>query len=269
MSDSPQTPPAAPTDGGTGVNPTPGTPAVNPGQAPQGQNPADISGLIASYEQRIRNLMSEKDKALHERNQAISQLAELQNTYTAAQEQTANSLTNTANAAQAAINQNKTFEVTIAQLQSELLRAKTLLAEPDLAAYEQFIPATSDPVALQAAVDQLKKIRTQDIERFRAAGQLPPSTQPGVPAAQGVPSTPPGQPSVMNLYANRPSIAPQVFAPASSPAAMNPQGSGEPLTNIQDILHEAINSGDSTKYQQALDQAKLLATPLIQQQMGR
>lgn len=277
MPDPISTPPAAPTDGGAGVNPSvpPAQPPVNPGQATSA-NPSDISGVIASYEQRISRLMSEKDKAVNERNQAISQLSDLQRVYTEEKAQTTNSLTNTANAAQSAIDQARVLEAQNQILQAELLRAKTLLAEPDLSLYEQFIPATSDPEKLQAAVNQLKAIRAQDLERQRAYGQ---STGQQIPPAQGVPPTgtpgsnqqqPPTFPNnpLLNLYANRPSLAPQLI-PGSTPAQMNPAGAGNPMDTIEQTLREALNSGDSAKYSAALEAAKVQVGPIINAQLGR
>lgn len=249
---------------------------VNPAQTPlPTTNPQDYSGVVASYEQRISRLMSEKDKALNERNQAIAQLSELQKQYTDEQSSTHQSLNNTAQAAQTAINQSRLYEAQIKSLQGELLRSKTLLAKPHLAAYEQFIPASENAEEMNKLVEQLEAIRNQDMERSRAQqpyGNVP--SLPGLPSSQQqqqLPSAFPGQSQAtnpLNLYANRPNMAPGLNPPGSNPAMMNPAGAGNPTDAIQQMLYEALNSGDQNKYQTALEQAKTLANAAVQQQMG-
>lgn len=254
-------PSAAPTDAAQPTVSPSGTvttpPLVNPVQAT-----TDVSGLMAQYEQRIARLMSEKDKAINERNQAISQLTDLQNTHTSFQAQTQSSLTQAANAAQQAIERGKQLDVQVLHLQAESLRAQTLLEKPHLAAYAQFIPMSNDPEAVKAAVAQLEQIREDDFKR----------THPLV--AQQTSPTLPAQQNPFNVYQGRPNIpfslatgASQV--PGSSPAQMNPGALTDPTAAISQLFDEARKTGDSAAFERALQQAQVLSQTAIAQQMGR
>ncbi len=80
---------------------------VNPAQAstPTNTNPnfPDVSAMMQQYEGRIRTLMSEKDKAINERNQAITAQAQMQQSLTEYQNQASSTLASTTTAAQQAI----------------------------------------------------------------------------------------------------------------------------------------------------------------------
>ena len=255
-------PTVAPTDGmqptvsPSGTITTP--PLVNPAQAT-----TDVSGLMAQYEQRIARLMSEKDKAINERNQAISQLTELQNAHTTFQTQTQSSLSMAASAAQQAIDRGKLLDAQVLQLQAESLRAQTLLEKPHLAPYAQFIPMSNDPEAVKAAVAQLEQIRADDFKR----------TNPIV--SQQTPSSLPSQPqNPFNVYQGRPNVPFSVATgasqvPGSSPAQMNPSAITDPTVAISQLFDEARKSGDPAAFERALQQSQVLAQTAIQQQLGR
>ena len=254
---------------------TPPTQPVNPAQTFQQQQSsqqiAEISALTAKYEQRLSNLMSEKDRMAHERNQAISQLTALQEEHTRLQEQTQSSLSGAANAAQQAIDRTKSLEAKIAELEGESLRARTLLEKPHLAAYAQFIPTSTDPEKVKAAVEQLEQIRRQDLERN---GGYSHQQQPGQPSQPGQSGQPPlyqqQQQQVANLYQNRPTMPFQFGIPGSTPAQMNPAGlSPDPTTAIQQLFDDAKKSGDPAAFEQAVRQAATLSQTAIREQLGR
>lgn len=233
------------------------------------QQIVDTSALIAQYENRIRGLMSEKDKAINERNQAISQLTDLQRTYESLQTQTQSSLTGAANAAQQAIDRASTMEQQMNVLQGEALRAQTLLERPHLAPYAQFIPAINDAEKVKAAIEQLETIRQQDIARQQQAIGQPPygvnTNAPGMPPPLGAPATNWAQ----NVYQGR-TVAPQLTGiPGSTPAQMNPAGGTDPTVAIQQLFNDAKRSGSPEDFERAIQQAALLSQTAINQQFGR
>lgn len=272
----PGQPTGLPTPEGTPVTPSTGvTQGVNPAQAlssPQSQaqpssSTLDVSGMIATYEQRIRTLMSEKDKALHERNVAITAQTDLQKQLTDLQTQSSSAMGQAASAAQQAIDENKRLSARIGTLEGELLRARTLLEHPDLTPYAEFIPVTGDEAKQREAIEKLKAIREQDLARVR--GTFPPqSTLPSQQSSgQGQPGGVPQQsPDLYGLYAGRPNVPPQF---ASNPAQMHPAGGESTITSIDKLLREARASGDSSRFEEALRQAQVLARTAVDTQLGR
>lgn len=273
----PIVPAAAPT---TDSNLLGSLPAVNPVQAP-GSTPApanpaapatslDVSGMIASYEQRLRNLMSEKDKAINERNQAITAQTDLQQQLTSLQNQTSTSLTGAAQAAQTAIDEAKQLRARVSVLEGEVLRYKMLSEHTELLPYADFVPVTTDENMMREAVQKLQTIRQQDLERSRVTQfpgqqyqQLPPTTPT-------TPGTTPATPNVYGLYQQRPTMAPTMpNIPPSSPAQMHPAGAGNSVDSIDQMLREARQSGDPSAFEQAIQRASLLARQSIDAQLGR
>lgn len=239
---------------------------VNPAQAQSQQTPPstlDVSGMIAQYEARLRTLMSDKDKAIHERNQSITAQAEMQRALTELQAQSTATVASSVDAAQRAIDENKRLAARVQMLEADQMRSQVVLKEPDLAAYIDFIPATNNPEELNAAVEKLKAIREQDLARSRQAPYTPiPQPNPAT-----TPTTNPNSP--YGLYAGRTNMAPMTQLPASSPALMNPTGAGSTLQAIEAMLADARNSGDPTKFEAAVQQAALLAKQDVNAQLGR
>lgn len=283
----------ASTSDGSQVAPTaPVTqPGVNPAQSPSApqnapavpatltsqSSPADVSAVIASYENRIRSLMSEKDKAIHERNQLIAEHATLQQNFTALQEQTSTSLTQTANAAQTAINDGLKKGERITHLEGENQKLQLLLKNPHLAAYERYIPTAGTPEEQQKVIDDLNAIREADMAKI-SQGQQPVVANP---LANGQQQPAPNPGAYFNLLGQRTTLPPQVagnFAaaaaamspvPASSPAMMNPTGAGGTTSAIEQMLREARATGDPVKFQEAVSRAATLAEADISSQLGR
>jgi hypothetical protein len=239
---------------------------VNPAQTAPAQQIVETSAIISQYEQRINRLMSEKDKAINERNQVIANLTDVQQQLTALQEQTQTSLTGAANAAQQAIDRAKMLEIQLADLQAESLRNKTLLEKPHLAPYAQFIPASADPEKVRAAVEQLEQIRQQDLERNQGLrGQ---NQAPIPPVSQGSAQQ---NPTLGTIYQNRPTMNPAFPSyPGSSPAMMNPLATAaDPIVAIEALFAEAKQTGDPQAFEQAVKQAALLSQTAVNQQLGR
>lgn len=286
---------------------SPYTPSpVNPAQIPpsfqqpqqQQQSITIDTATVANYESRIRNLMSEKDRAINEKNQAIAQLAQLQVQYTQEKEQLQQSLNTTTTAAQTTIQQARQYENDIASLKGQLLRANTLLERPHLAVYAQFLPVTDNADQMKAAVDQFEAARQQDYTRsgFPGASTMTatPQMQQLVPGMAPSPSTPapfyqqpqaqlpqsvppsglsnlPSQSQAVNplaLYANRPNMHPMAMA-GSTPAAMNPMGGTTHTQIIEKTMRDALASGDTARFEAALAEAKAMLPAAIQSELGR
>lgn len=236
----------------------------------------DVSAIIAQYENRLRNLMSDKDKAIDERNKAIANLADVQSQFTTLREQTQSSLTGAATAAQQAIDYGKTLEGQLASLKAENTRAKILLQNPDLAPYAQFIPASEDEAKVQTAVEQLKEINKQQLARLVPQVQ-PQATPPTSPFLQ--PNV--ASPNLLDLYQGRPNMAPMLGTspastpslptiPGSSPAQMNPIATPEDQTKeIQKLFDQARLSGKQEDYDRARDEAILRANAALNAVTGR
>lgn len=229
----------------------------------------DVTGIITQYEQRIRNLMSEKDKAVHERNQAITSQTTLQEQLTTLQNQTQSSLTGAANAAQQAIDRGKQLESQIAQLQGEALRANTLLEKPHLAPYANFIPAINDPEKIKKTIEQLEQIRQRDLEQNRAQFGGGPVQQQ---QQQTTTTANPGQTlqNVAQLYQGRQNMPMSLQQmPGSTPAQMNPSAYSDPTVLIQKLFDDAKKSGNPADFEKAIQEAAVLSQTAINQQLGR
>jgi hypothetical protein len=253
--------PLVPVDGSTPAAPVV-SPPMTPTPMPNGVNPAqvpnqalDTSGLIASYEQRLNSLMSQKDKAVNERNIAISQLTENQKSLTDLQGQTQGSITAAANAAQQAIERTKQLESELIQAKALIVKYSALLKRPHLAAYDQLIPLEADETKMNAALDQLEGIRLRDLEQYA-------KQNPTAPVPAPTPQTP--QDILQNLYGQRANMNPAIFQnqqpiPSSSPASMNPAGGVSTTQTVQSFFDEANRIGTKQAFDDAVQKAALFA----------
>lgn len=277
--------PSAFTGTGNLVNPAQATITSSP--APQQQqlmNSVDVSGWAANYESRIRTLQSERDKAVHERNQAIAAQAEMQAQLTSLQNQASTSITQAVGSAQSAIDQNKQLGARVQLLEGELMRAKIVLQKPHLADYVDFIPKTGNEQEVNEAIAKLEAINQQNAQRFQAQSQqLPPQNTgtlplypPGMAPANIAPVQFPqgqqqNQPNLANIYGQHQNMAPAFASgaiPGSSPAMMNPAGAASTADSINQMLTEARNSGNAETFERVLGQVTLLANNSIQQSLG-
>ncbi len=188
--------------------------------------------------ERINSLISQKDKAINERNQSIAAQAQMQQQYTQLQEQAQTGLVSATEAAQQAINRANMLEAQLRLKEAEAMRSQALLEKPHLAPYAQFIPATSNAEDLKAAIARLEEIRMEDMKR---SGLSPTFTQSAPPS--GTPPTP-GQPA-SNPYApfgGRATMNPSVVGPAN-PATMNPAGAGNSADAINQLFAQARAEG--------------------------
>ena len=243
------------------VNSTVGTPGVNQAQAQTTptHNP-DISGMMSQYEGRINSLMSEKDKAINERNQAISQLTELQSLYTNHREQTQSSLTVAANSAQQAIDRSTSLERELVQERARNAKFAALMERPHLAPYSSLIPDEGDEAKLKAVLDQLEQIRADDIKRSTS----PLAAAPNQQQTQGSNPLANQNSTLQSLYGTRANMNPAFLSPsapipASSPAQMNPAASPDVVSAINQLYADARRSGTMEAFEDATRRASLLA----------
>jgi hypothetical protein len=225
--------------------------------------------LVAQWEKRHRDLMSEKDRMANDRDKAIAAQVKMQEEHTALKEQSSNALTGAAQTTQSAIDQAKILADKIAQLEAENVRNRVLLENPDLAPYAALIPPSSDEAKVRETVANLKKINE---EQFKRLASQPVQQQQQLPAG----GQPPQQVAdIMSLYAGRPGMNPMLPGmplaqlPGSTPAAMAPAGSVEDQNKaIDEILTEAKKSGDPQKFAAALEEAKSRAKALVNSVTG-
>lgn len=236
-------------------------------QASSGPNP--YMDLVAQWEKRHRDLMSDKDKMANDRDKAIAAQVEMQKELTSLQERSSTALNGAAQTTQSAIEQAKLLADKIAQLEAENVRNKVLLENPDLAAYASLIQPSPDEAKVREAVENLKKINEQHFQRL-ASKQQPPQQQIPVGGQQ-----PQQVADIMSLYAGRPGMNPMLPGmplaqlPGSTPAAMAPAGSVEDQNQaIEQILKEARESGDPQKFAAALEEAKNRQKALINSVTG-
>lgn len=268
------------------VNPAQATITSSP--APQQQqlmNSVDVSGWAANYESRIRTLQSERDKAVHERNQAIAAQAEMQAQLTSLQNQASTSITQAVGSAQSAIDQNKSLSARVQLLEGELMRAKIVLQKPHLADYVDFIPKSGNEQEVNEAIAKLEAINQQNAQRYQAQSQQLPQQQTGTlplyppgmaptnltPVQMGQQNMSQGQPNLANIYGQHQNMAPAFASgaiPGSSPAMMNPAGAASTADSINQMLTEARNSGNAETFERVLGQVTLLANNSIQQSLG-
>ncbi len=230
----------------------------------QPSSSVDVGALIEKYEQRHRALMSEKDKMANERDKAIAAQVELQKQLTSLQEQSSTALNGAAQTTQSAIDQAKTLAEKIALLEAENTKASLLLQKPELAAYADLIPAHADPEKVKATIAKLEEVNRAQLAKYQ-----PPQQQ----QQQGQ------MPNILDLYANRPGMAPFLNGvpgsvlpgspPGSNPAQMASMGSmGDQNKAIEAKLKAAQDSGDPAQFQAALEEAKATADLMIRNVMG-
>jgi len=228
-------------------------------------NQPDVSGIIANYEKRLRDLMSKADKATEERNQSIASQAEMQKQLTSLQEKSQLDMAQVTSAAQSAIDQAKQFSDKLAIIEAENTRNALLLQHPDVAPYASFIPASADAEKVKQAIEQLKMINKQQLDRLALPKAEPPQTLPL--QTNNI---------IESLYGNRPNMAPAALnatpigqIPGSNPVSMAPMGSPEDQNKaIEQMLKEAQMSNDPVKFAAAMEEAKKRAEMLLKGVVG-
>jgi len=276
--------PASGMTGVVNVAPSQASPLLTqiPSAAPQGSpNTPDVSALLANQEQRVRDLMSQKDRAINERNQVISQYTALQNQYAELQQQSSTALAAAADTNHQAITQVQQLQAENAQLKGHLQRSQALEQHPELLPYKEFVPVTGTPEEQLAAITKLQEIRQQDMQRI--SSQQQPFFQqsfatPGIPGASGqtpvpIPAPSPDMSSLATfqaLYGHRSTIPPFMASqPGSTPATMSPAGAASTVDSIDQMMKEAMATGDSVAFEKARQQAIQLANQTVNQQLGR
>lgn len=244
----------------------------------QQQQPSLAESERANFQARINNLMSEKDRAINERDKKIGELAALQNEYTQYKEMNSGSLNSAVDAGQRLVEENKKLQVEVTSLKGQVIRANVLMQKPHLAAYQEFIPANASEEELNNAINKLEQIRQADLQRNGA--MFPPSSQGQVGQGQQQGQVGQGQQGqaaldpatiIGNLYqgrANLPQSLVQAQTIGSTPSQMNPNGDLSPTARIQRLFDDAKASSNPNAYQDAVAQAAVLANSMIAQQMN-
>jgi hypothetical protein len=252
-------------------------PAMGGAILPEGSLTRDqVQALTTSWQNRVSELQSQKDKAIAERDKAIALQVQMQQQITTLQEQSSAGLTSAADAAQNAMNQATQLRTENDALKGELRRFQALEAHPNLAPYRKFIPTSGSEEDLAKAITELNAIREQDLQKVAAGqqplfAQTPPGQTPGTPGSTPVnPALSPFQ----QLYGGRPNVNPMagmapMQIPGSTPASMSPSGGSNTNQAIAQMLKEARETGSQEKYAEAVQRVTTLLPQAIQEQMGR
>lgn len=197
-----------------GTEPLAPQPAERSSSVPSGAELPAQSQTIDTYERRIRDLMSQKDRALADLAKAQARVLEIEQTYQSREHEfrsTVETSTQTTRSLQDRVN---ALEAENLQLKAETQKLTALSARPDLLPYAAFIPTSANPDDIAAAIARFDAVRQQDLARL-----TPPPTATTTPP----PATPP-KPSTpwSNAAALYPSTAPQSTPFASSPSATSP-----------------------------------------------
>lgn len=253
----------------------------------QGQQQSTSSSLAeserANFQARINNLMSEKDRAINERDKKIGELAALQNEYTQFKEMNSGSLNSAVDAGQRLVQENKQLQAEVERLKAQVIRAHVLMQKPHLAAYQEFIPSGGTEEEINNAVTKLEQIRQADLQQNGAVFPTAPSMFPSSPQQQNHAQQGQAQGQVQgqvqdpatilaNLYQGRANL-PQSLVQGqamigSTPGQINPNGNLNPADRIQQLFNAAKASSDPNAFEQAIEQAKVLSNAAISQQMG-
>lgn len=141
----------------------------------------------ANADQRIRDLMSQKDKAHAELAKTQQDVLTLQGELTKYKE----TVQGATDATRQLLEQKVALEREREQYRAEALKLQKLAQAPELLPYEKFIPATTDEAVLQAAIEQFKLLRDQDLARV--AKPIDPAQGPR--ALYPTTNVPPAQPA--------------------------------------------------------------------------
>lgn len=232
----------------TGPNPNP----VNP--APLTQSPilpplpssSPSSDALAQYEQRVRALMSEKDRTRHQYEQAVAERLEIQRKYDELATTHQSTVQGATQNIEQALNRAKQLEAEAQKLAGENAKLKKLGQHPDLLPYMALIPATTDEAALDAAIQNLIQVRQQDIEKALAA------------RAPQAPQAPQNQPPA-DPYASLRAAYPNQQVPPAAPARPAPTSIGtDSLMALEQELaskaDEAMRDGNLEAFERFLEQ---------------
>lgn len=153
--------------------------------------PGVIAPRASDPDVRIRNLMSELDKAKTQANTLVLEKSTLQNEIVAARNEKNSAIEQAATATRAAMTRSEESERENATLKARLARAEFLIAHSDLAAYSSLVPETTDQAQLEAVAREIRAARQRDLEALRA--QVAPSAAASATAADpAAASTPAG-----------------------------------------------------------------------------
>lgn len=221
---------------------------------PPSTAPAVDPSLIANYEQRVRSLMSEKDRTKADYERAVAERLELQRQKDDLERLHQSTVSASTKSIQEALDRAKEYEAHLTKERARTAKLTKLLAHPELAAYAAFIPETDNETQLEEAIKALKETRERDIQ---AALQQQQAT-----LQQQVRPTAPDPRSV--LSPNNTFIPP---AQPARPAQASTVSSAEALDQkLKLAAQEAFEKKDSSIWERALQEAALAAQAQYNQQ---
>jgi type II secretory pathway component HofQ len=208
------------------------------------------TNLIANYEQRLRDLMSAKDKAANEALKATQDRLRLQQEKDLLAQQHQALMSASQQTLQEALDKVRAHEQSEQAAKARATKAEKLLEYPELAAYRALIPDTDDVAKLDQAIATVKAAREADIQAALAAVQA--NQAPQAPAA------------------NPASVLPSNLIPPAAPARPAPAQSGASVNEaieakLKAAAAEALQKGDKSIFDRAAQEAALMAQAAQQQ----
>lgn len=228
----------------------------------------DFNAIVnerVTYENRVRELMSAKDKALDEKKRFETELEQLRSSQQALQ-------TGAQTIAEQAIQKARELEIRLEAERAERMKAQALMQKPHLAAYAPFLPTTSDPAALAAAIEQIEAVRQADLTAYAAQAQAQ-AAQQTQQAQQGAYPPAPGVQTALNTSGiNLAALYPQNGVPPMAPARVAPSAAASSSASVEaelrTAMEAALRSGDYSTFEAARDRAAQAANLSVQQQGG-
>jgi chromosome segregation ATPase len=193
-------------------------------------NTVDANVMIqqmATYEQRIRDLQSSRDRTNEEANRARQELDALKARHTEI-------LSGAADAARQALEKANQLEQQLQQERARSLKAEALAAHPELTPYAELIPATTNQEELNQRIAALAAAREKDLQ-------------------QQTPNIPPSNNA-------------RTVIPPANPARPNPTGQTGPSTqqmetDLRTAMEQALANHDYAAFERAV-QAQVNASGL-------
>lgn len=208
---------------------------------------------LRRYEERVRALMSEKDKAKLELERAVADRLELEKKLQETISTTRTVVEGATRGTQEALDLKKQTDAELARIKAENTKLNVLLQHPDLAPYAEFLPASDDPTVLEAAVTKLKNIRDAEIAKVTATV---------APATSQTSSS-----SLPSDYVPRNNVPPAVPVRPAPNAANGATTNDAVKAKLDAAMREASLKNDSSIFERAVAEILPTAQAMARQQV--
>lgn len=205
-------------------------------------------------EERIRRIMSERDRTQNEYNKQVAERLKLEQQLATEKTERERITNAAAQNTQQILDQKRQVEQELEHHKAETLKLSKLVQYPELRDYAALLPQTTDEAVLNNAIASLLTARERDIEAAKQATLATMQTHaPVAPAQQNPPLYPQNQ--------FTPPIAPARPAPTASTADYDPF---QVQLDLRAKMKEAYEKNDMSIYYKAEEEAAKRAQALMQ-----